>query len=527
MSAKTKRNNPKVGWPRKSAQHTLKVEEEKCTTYSTNGGTIIDSPIEDCDIDGIYTNVIFDSDPPVFTSPAILSLPKFALEILCKSTCLKPLALEKLLWVCDELEATGGSTKEGAPVNVTYFRARFSMRGSELIDHLLKCGIIEMCAQYCADRSSRRYRFTDQTTRPCSYKLKIPKIIKKRGDRDAFTRARLAAAKLPAKMLEDLKLFKPTAGFKAAFRICLDEMREKGSDTTTMESARAFALEGSYRFSIKQHRITNHILGFPEEIREHFTVDGKRAIELDLPNSHPSFLPIIFAPYKSLKEGDKIVDASLEDIEEHARFTDLVSSGKFYEEFEDYWEASKGVFVDYIGNGGAPANFLANTPRKGIKLCWQILFNGKTNPTRLFRTCLWKKFSYLVPCISARMAQYKRAKPRALGDELRRREAQMVSAIASKLKSPCITTYDGFMCAWDAEAELIELCRTETRKHLGFVHLPISKKTPVPECVAKKEDWRGWEDLVGRTLHSEPKDGDIIRHPMTGMQIEWDASEVA
>ena len=522
MITKTQRKASSIGWPTKNVQHTLRVEPEKCATYSTNGGTIIDSPINDSVIDGIDGNPIFDPDLPSFSSPEILTVPKFCLEILCTKN-LKPLTLEKLLWFCDELEATGGSTVEGAPVNVTYSRRRLAMRESDLIDHLLKFGIIEICAQYSAAMRSRRYRFTDRTTRPCSYKMKIQKLIKKRGSRDAFTLARLAAARLPAKMLEDLKLLKPADGFEEAFRIYLDGMRAKGLDTTTMESARAFALEGSYRFSIKQHRITNHILGLPEEIREHFTVNGERAIELDLPNSHPSFLPVIFAPYKSIKEGDGIVDASPEDIEEHARFTKLVSSGKFYEEFEDCWESSKGVFVNYIGKSGDPASFLANTPRKGIKLCWQILFNGKTNPTILFRTSLWRKFSHLVPCISARMAQYKRAKPRALGDELRRREAQMVSAIASKLKSPCITTYDGFMCAENAEAELIELCRKETRKHLGFVHLPISKKTPTAESVAK-EDWRGWEDLSGRTLHNEPKDGEIIRNPMTGMQVEWDAS---
>jgi hypothetical protein len=389
------------------------------------------------------------------------------LSIIGRST-LKPLYKEKLLWMCDELTSLGGFTNDGAPLNIKYFRSRLSMQNNELVDSLLRLNIIELCSQYSAGHHSRRYRFTNLNCRLGHYRLNIDRLITKRGSIELFNRARLLASGLTSKPIDDLKQFHPTPLFEDAFNSYLTDARTKDISTATMSALRDFVLSGGIRFSIKHFRVTHHIVGLPEVLRQYFTVNGKPVIELDLPNSHPSLLPIIFTPYH---------DASERDFMEHDTFTKLVCGGGFYEEFEDCWNDDKLIFADYVEQSNSGRDmFLSEESRKGIKVCWQVIFNGKTNPQRLFRTCIWDKFTLMFPCIASRMAQYKRANPRALGDQLRRQEAQMVASIASQLSSPCITLYDGFMCAEDAADELIEICRTETPKHLGFVHLPTCKR---------------------------------------------------
>ena len=116
--------------------------------------------------------------------------------------------------------------------------------------------------------------------------------------------------------------------------------------------------------------------------------------------------------------------------------------------------------------------FLTKTRKEGIKLCWQVMLNGAANPSRLFHTNLWIKFSHMFPNIAARMSRDRMNIPRRLGDELRRREALMMAEVTSKMKNPCITIYDSFICARDAKDELLEVCREVIPKHLGFEHLP-------------------------------------------------------
>ena len=483
--AKPQRRHSEYSWPRasqtvdaESSQHTLNTDAEKFATYSTKTpfsfpSADVDVPFSDDDIASASVDLVSDSSDSTFSEPSLLTVPAYVLAIVGREN-LKPLLSEKLLWFCDELHALGGLNDDGAPLNIRFFRSRLSMKNKELVNSLLDLGIIELCAQYSANHHARRYRFTQRrNVRLGYYTLKLNKLIKKRGSVDLFNRARLSGAGFPMKLFDDVKQFIPSDLFEDSMNSYLDDARAKGTSTVTMEALRDFVLSGRHRFSIKQHRITNHIVGLPEDLRQHFTVNGQPVIELDLPNSHPSLLPMIFTPYKHLKDGDGIVDASEDDIFEHEVFTQLVRSGKFYEEFADCWERDKFIFLDYAGLGEEKTDsFLAKNPRKGVKTCWQVIFNGKTNPQRLFQTCLWTKFSDMFPCIAGRMAQYKRSNPRALGDQLRRMEAQMVASIASQLTSPCITLYDGFMCAEDAANELIEICRTETLKHLGFVHLP-------------------------------------------------------
>tara|TARA_B110000208_G_C11760530_1_gene426725 strand:+ start:519 stop:1346 length:828 start_codon:yes stop_codon:yes gene_type:complete len=262
-------------------------------------------------------------------------------------------------------------------------------------------------------------------------------------------------------------------------------MEEDGKDTASMLSLFNFIKEGQHRLSVKRGRLTNEIVGLPSYLRGLLLADGFPVAEVDISSSHPQFLAQIFRP----KEGDEAKEYE-DQGEEHARFIQLLDSRKFYETFEDCWLKDRELFKDYCHKGvkdraraaKLKAQFTALEPRKGIKLCWQTILNGKGNPVRLFKSRTWKKFSALFPIMAKRMASMKRANPSALGKELRKQEAAFVNLVAKRMivplpdsgidPVPVATLYDGWLVAEGNAEELRELCCDLSFELFGFTINP-------------------------------------------------------
>ena len=387
--------------------------------------------------------------------------------------------LDLLLWACHLLGATGADTDKGAPLNARFSESLFGKK-NPVLSELLKLEVVWICKPAVPNVSCARYQYAERGQKLHKVILKHPAIIQWKGSKERYARAQLRGAGLSTSIFDNLRKFTPGSRFADSMNQVIDAHTGSGSDNLTLTKKRI--LSGYWQFSIKQHRITPHIVCLPKEVRGTFQVGEEPVAERDFPNCHPCFLPTIFAP---------LPDATQEDINEHGRLIELVSSGKFYEATQDCWEADKQIFKDYIKkrkteepdeDGILPSerDFLAKAPRKGIKLCWQVIFNGKGDPTRLFCTNTWHKFSELFPITAARLASYKRSNPRALGDELRRREGQMLAEILTTFKDadtetlhPCVPLYDGLLCPESLVGELVEVCRKVTPKHLEFVHLPV------------------------------------------------------
>jgi hypothetical protein len=313
----------------------------------------------------------------------------------------------------------------------------------------------------------RKYRFTDRTSPLMEYRLTVPKLIQKYRDPRNRQRAKLAAARLPVKLWKDLHRFEPGAEFYTGAAVYLARQREAGKSVESMQHLLDSIMRGEYKLKVTKGRLYHVINRLPLSLRKLLQVEGRPVAELDLPNSHPCFLSKIFEPG---------FGANLEVQRQHSQFVRLARSGQFYERFIDCWEPDRQMFSDYAKKGGR-AGFLELPARKGIKQCWQILINSKAHPERLFRSLTWKKFSAMAPRIAERMAAYRRKAPPALGREMRQREAALVAAVAARLPAPCVTIFDGWLCAVDQSDELIRICAEETDKpeHLGFAHLPTPK----------------------------------------------------
>lgn len=419
-----------------------------------------------------------------------LKLPRHCLHAISKQS-LKHCFKEKLLWLCHELHATGASTPDGAPVNNHFYRSRIGMRGADLIQQLLRFKCIEKCKNHSSGRAAARYRFSSivlTDLRIAHYKLKTEKLIKKRASKKCKTMAMLSATNYPKKFLSDLDKIKASAQFIEQFEDYLVESAALGKRITSTQALLNFWKNGRARMSIKDFRITTHICGTPSSLRELLLINGESSHEVDLPNSHPALLAAIFRP----------TDDSLQaEHDQHARLVRLIQSGLFYESFEHCWKNDRWEFVKMATKvkGRAAediikdkADFLRRSPRKGIKLCWQLIINCQST---FYGTQLMDELSKSLPYFTKRMNALKKSGKDTLGKTLRRREAQMVAAIASRVMEPCATIYDGWLSTEAGINQVVEAAHIETAKpeHLGFVHLPLRKGEPKPEHTDAQK-WR-------------------------------------
>lgn len=460
-----------------SAEH-INTTVKKVTSYSTIYSSNVDNNLRL--IDGGLDSPLSINDSCLtdwsdsFPYPNSVGVPDYCASVI-ESLCpdeVSQRTKDKLYWLCDEIYNLSLMNLDlGAPMNARYVRARIGGKKIDLLNDLVSYGLIEKCENYSAGLKCRRYRFTRRESLcMVGVKLVTPFLISKRGSKYEFWRARLIGGGLSAKSIDDLLRFRPSHSFKLHFNSWIGDQIAKGKDTITMECLRDFILGGGIRFSPKNSRIYHQYCSLPKSLRKYIRVDGKPTVEKDIKNSHPCLLPTIYSP----------PDYASEDvIDEHQELINLVSCD-FYKKFEDCWLRDRKTFLDYATKDAkteetkelASQLFLANTRRKGIKLCWQVMLNGSSDPERLFYTNMWTKFSDMFPNVAARMSQDRRKRPRRLGDELRRREAVMMIEVTSRMKSPCITIYDSFLCAKDAQSELMNVCREVMPKHLGFIHLP-------------------------------------------------------
>lgn len=407
-----------------------------------------------------------------------LKLPRRCIRVI-QTAALKPLVKDKLLWICHELQATGASTKDGAPLNQHYFQSLLGMRGRDLLDRLITLGLVEKCGNHSQGRKCARYRFTSpirNTPNLGPAKLQSERLRKNRSSREHRAKAELAAARYPIKILEDLKMITATPEFLTAFDDYLAGMEREGKMVQPMKALRNTWKKGAVQLSVKDSRITSHVARTPSELRKLLRINGEPVVELDFPNSHPAILAAIFAPTEQSTD---------EEIKKHAGFVRLVQAGEFYEVFEHCWLQDRWHFAPFAVAKSklepelypeAKADFLTLPPRKGIKLCWQLIINcGK----RFHETNIMGELSSALPEFERRLWALKSSGQGFLGKELRRREAQLIANLARATKEPCATIYDGLLTNQKGAEDILQSCPSVTMEHLGFEHqLKVKEQTP-------------------------------------------------
>ena len=416
-----------------------------------------------------------------FDSPAVVNVTPNSLKVILNSK-LSKYRKEQLLWFIHDLIALHGCKEDGASISSKFVHHRI---GKSTLSDALKIGLIVKVKKHSAGNFSSRYRLIIRSNKRKKHDLTYPKLIARRGSVDSYQKSRLKAASVSPKLLDCLSSFTAPPAFLGAFTDYMVAMEEDGKDTASMLSLFNFIKEGQHRLSVKRGRLTNEIVGLPSYLRGLLLADGFPVAEVDISSSHPQFLAQIFRP----KEGDEAKEYE-DQGEEHARFIQLLDSRKFYETFEDCWLKDRELFKDYCHKGvkdraraaKLKAQFTALEPRKGIKLCWQTILNGKGNPVRLFKSRTWKKFSALFPIMAKRMASMKRANPSALGKELRKQEAAFVNLVAKRMivplpdsgidPVPVATLYDGWLVAEGNAEELRELCCDLSFELFGFTINP-------------------------------------------------------
>ena len=442
-------------------------EIESRDTYSTRGGHYI-SPflvLPDIPIPELFAL------PRCFDSPSVVNVSPNSLKVILNSK-LSKYRKEQLLWFTHDLISMGGCKEEGAPINSKFVHHRI---GKHTLADARDIELVVKVTDHSAGNFSSRYRLIIRSNKRKKHKLAYSKLIARRGSVDSYQKSRLKAACVSPKLLDCLSFFTAPPAFIGAFTDYMGAMEEAGKDTASMLSLFNFIKEGQHRLSVKRGRLTNEIVGLPSYLRGLLLVDGSPVAEVDISSSHPQFLAQIFRP----KEGDEA--RKYEDQgEEHACFIELLDSRKFYETFEDCWLRDRELFKDYCHKGvknparvaELEAKFIALEPRKGIKLCWQTILNGKGNPVRLFKSKTWKKFSALFPIMAKRMASMKRANSSALGQELRKQEAAFVNHVATCLENPVATLYDGWLVAEGNAEALRKLCCDLSSELFGFTINP-------------------------------------------------------
>ena len=435
-----------------------------------------------------------------FPNPELLKVPKLCISKI-HSAKLSPLETEKLFWFCDHLHATGASTEKGAPVNTRFFQRRLGTRGTELVRRLVDLRLIEKCENHSTGLRCSRYRFvekirSEKSTKP--FKLKNKRLIRNRGSKTHYTKARNAGARIPAKLLDDLSRITAGPEFLTAFDTMLADMEREGKALGSMETLRDFWEAGHVRMSVKVFRITSHICGTPVDLRALLLVEGKQAYELDFANNHPAMLTWLFSPTDNSKDAER---------EQHANLVNLVQSGLFYDSFMQCWDADRHVFVDFAVSKRFKTKgkkvgklkplkqvererqeFRGKKPRPGIKLCWQMIINSAPS---FYETQIMTELAHRFPFFTVRLCAYKARGKDALGSALRRKEAELIIAIAAGVDEPIATIYDGFLTSEAGVPQVIESARIETLKLLEFVHLPVERGKPKgkpPDAAANGEE---------------------------------------
>lgn len=415
------------------------------------------------------------SDPspesPTYDNPEILVSTLSILKVVENSPHPK-YRREQILWLMNDVIKRRGRKQDGSPVNSKYVELRI---GRKALADARKLNLILQVKPPQSGVSCAHYQLRHLSATSATYTLTSKNLIKRRGSIEHERKSLLKAAHLEPVLFDHLKAFTTTPAFKTEGDEILKQMEADGKETTSTVASFDFANSGKHRLSVKLGRLTNEIVGLPSELRLLYQCSGRPVAEVDIKSSHPMWLALIFAPVRA------------EQDDEYRRYLEMIRLGQFYETFECCWDADKGLFKDYCHAGidgkkehGAAkiemkeAEFLALSPRKGIKLCWQVILNGKGAPSRLFTSQTWAKFDELFPIMAKRIAGMKRANPRKLGDHLRAIEAQFVSAIAQAFEHPTATTYDGWLVEHQHAQALSDAVRAFSGQLLGFcVHTTI------------------------------------------------------
>ncbi|WP_162029321.1 MULTISPECIES: hypothetical protein [unclassified Lentimonas] len=409
-------------------------------------------------------------EPPCYDAPEILDTTKAIINVVENSPHPK-CRREQILWLMNDLIRTGGRRPDGAPVSSKYVHHRIGKKAQADAKRLK---LITQVKPHQAGVGCARYRLRHPSATPATYTLTSKRLIEKRGSIEHDCKCRLKAAKLSPALFDNLRLFETTPAFRTKADEILKQMEADGKDTASTVASFEFIESGNHRLSVKLGRLTNEIVGLPPELRLRLHYNGRPVAEVDIKSSHPTWLALIFAPETTEQEA------------EFGRFMEMIRLGQFYETFEACWEEDKHLFKDYCHAGEKDrdriemqvAEFLALSPRKGIKLCWQVILNGKGDPSRLFTSQTWAKFDELFPIMAKRIAGMKRTNPRKLGGHLRAIEAQFVSAIAQAFEHPTATTYDGWLVEHQHAQALSDAVRAFSGQLLGFcVHTTIEDST--------------------------------------------------
>lgn len=415
------------------------------------------------------------------TSHNKLKLPQECVQTIRKQTS-KRIEVDKLQWLCHELRATGGLTAAGAPLNSAFYSSRLGVKGARLQSRLVELGLIEKCASHSSGNRCARFRFTASIRNNphlVSAKMQTLRLIKNRSSYLHLTKAKLAGARLPIKLLSDLGDISASIEFFVEFERYIHAMEKAQKNTTSMRALYEIWRTKKINLSVKDCRLTSHICLTPGELRQYLTVYNKPAVELDFPSSHPAILASIFRPTE--KSHDL-------EIQQHGKLINLIQQGHFYTAFEHCWHGDRWTFVKFAvskktaiyasdnhhGYLSRKADFLALPPRKGIKLCWQIILNTRPH---FHETSMMKELAESCPSLVKRLNKLKDSGNDTLGHILRINEARMIADLASKTSQPCATIYDGLLTNSDGATEIESFTAEVTKKHLGFEHRLSIKKT--------------------------------------------------
>lgn len=404
---------------------------------------------------------------------------------------MKPLLRDKLLWFVHSIARTGALGDEGAPVNFQFYMRFIGMRDKHLINLLTELRLIEKCAGPMIHVSAARYRFTAEIRRcPKLVKedLKVPRMIKKRLDKSNLPKARLYGASRSAKLYDDLGRIRPGDEFLNRFVRYIAELESKGKQTSSMEALYQFWKAGEVRLSIKSDRISTHISSTPSSLRSQLLVGNSRAVEIDLPNSHPAMLASLFSPSAS---------SSTSEQEQHRKLVRLISIGLLYEAFEHCWQKDRKLFLPYAVKKGRSKRsayseerrkFLNLPPRKGIKICFQVLFNSHNT---FEKSSIIREMRSSLPAFTNRFIAYKKkaredGDKSRLGNQLRALEADYVNTVAEEVDQPIATIYDGWLSNDLGYGQVMQVAPKVSKRILGFEHLPLKKGDPSPEHPGRK-----------------------------------------
>lgn len=375
---------------------------------------------------------------------------------------------EQILWMINDVLKRGGCKPDGTPISQRYVRFRI---GRNALMDALNLGLIKKVENHAAGLKSARYQLRHPSSRRVTYQLTSKKLIERRGSIEHDQKCRLLVAGISTILRDYLNAFTAPEAFTAQASEILREMEDSGKNTDSTVASFQFVESGQHRLSVKLGRLTNEIVGLKSVLRMRLLCDGSPVAEVDISSSHPTFLAHILRPRHKNQEA------------EHVDYIQLLSTRKFYETFENCWAEDKHLFKDYCHKKVKGADriellereFMALPARSGIKLCWQVILNGKGNPARLFTSRTWQKFSLLFPIMAARMAGMKRANPSALGNALRSQEAEFVNGVAMALGKPVATLYDGWLVAEDDAEAIRQLCCRLSLELFGFRINPASK----------------------------------------------------